>query len=623
MSLLLDALKQAADKKQQPNKKVKKTAKESEAEKALSTNELKLELEEIQDDLAHDSDETVNDKTIVDSSEDKKESEDHTPLEMDQFDPDEISLEKIEEPDDKENNLTEQSSQEQSVTSAAEETPATNIQQNGTPNEKIVPEDRDSADNSKQTQSKKEEQPLSDETAVTKEKPLAKEEPSAQEKPSETEKTAANEKPQAIKEPLENKKQAEKQQTNEANSGKTRNIAPENARIIAGPEKKKKSGSKILVIGLLGLGVLIAGSFLGYLYYIDQDSQISTNIANLSRPPTTLIKPIDDLSAASNNMESNIQADAKAISADQPVQGSITKIETIATDSTTNTEVTQNEVATPLDSESQEPESTAPEQQGGRPQSKIASTVSKKDEAVIAAEELPPTLDSVVNSHPFIAATPMEKGPVVIEPAITIKKNSMQAVAADNINAGYSLFTQGNYQQAKLKYLKANKVAPDSIDSLLGLGAIAIIEEDKQTAKSYYQRALSLNPQNTTALNALSAIDKSLQSDETQIKQTIAQDPNNPSAYFNLGNYYLEREKWNLALRAFNQANKLAPGSPDIVYNIAISLDNLDNIKPAINTYKKAVQLSTATTASFNTNAVIDYIKQLEIQLKTSESNGN
>lgn len=397
---------------------------------------------------------------------------------------------------------------------------------------------------------------------------------------------------------------------------KSRVMAPENAKIILNPDKKPKRAGTFMVIGLLAFAVLAAGGFLGYLYYLEQDEQISSNIADLSRHPTAKIKPIDDLSNISDEITEVDKQESTSETANQTLQGSIAATQvSIATaqdsiaaigvqsDDKVGTQQTTELSAKPIDTVKTEPK---------KPLIQTQPNTQKSDE--ISAEELPPTLSSVINSHPFIEHTPLEQLPVVIEQPISITKNNNEALASKNINLGYKYFETGNYQLAKQYYQKAIELAPNDTDTFLGLAAIALIENDTDTAIKFYTQALQLDPQNTTATSAISSIYNKRQNDESTIKRNIAANPQNPWAYFNLGNYHMDMQNWSKALQAFSKANSIAPQTPDILFNIAISLDNLDRVTKAIDAYNMAISAARLKPANFDAVTVQNYVDSLSLQ---------
>ncbi len=377
---------------------------------------------------------------------------------------------------------------------------------------------------------------------------------------------------------------------------KSRVLAPENAKIILNPDKKPKRPGTVIAICFLIFAVLAAGGFLGYLYYLEQDNKISTNIANLSRSPTAQIKPIGDLSNVSDQISQVNQQAQTPEAANQTLKGNIA-----AADG--SNDISEIQQATIEQAEQKQVSTTATAQNN--------KALSNKE---ISAEELPPTLSSVVNSHPFIEHKPLKQLPVAMEKPISIKKNNNEALASKNISLGYKQFENGNYQLAKKYYQKALKLAPNDTDIFLGLAAIALIENDTDTAAQLYTKALQIDPNNNTAISAISTLQKQDRSDESTIKENIQANPNNPWAYFNLGNHHMEEQNWTKALHAFSKANTIAPQTPDILFNIAISLDNLDRIPQAVEAYNMAIYAAKTKPANFDVTAAQKYVDSLNLQ---------
>ncbi len=395
---------------------------------------------------------------------------------------------------------------------------------------------------------------------------------------------------------------------------KSRVLAPENAKIILNPDKKPKRSGTVIAICFLIFAVLAAGGFLGYLYYLEQDNKISTNIANLSRSPTAQIKPIGDLSNVSDQISQVNQQSQTPEAANQTLKGNI------ATADGSN-DISEIQQATKKQAEQaaqKQVSTTATAQNNQAINNEDLSNQALNNGALsnqeISAEELPPTLSSVVNSHPFIEHKPLKQLPVAMEKPISIKKNNNEALASKNISLGYKQFENGNYQLAKKYYQKALKLAPNDTDIFLGLAAIALIENDTDTAAQLYTKALQIDPNNNTAISAVSTLQKQDRSDESTIKENIQANPNNPWAYFNLGNHHMEEQNWTKALHAFSKANTIAPQTPDILFNIAISLDNLDRIPQAVEAYNMAIYAAKTKPANFDVTAAQKYVDSLNLQ---------
>ncbi len=379
---------------------------------------------------------------------------------------------------------------------------------------------------------------------------------------------------------------------------KSRVRAPENAKIILNPDKKPKRTGAIIAIGFLIIAVLAAGGFLGYLYYLEQDNEISSNIANLSRHPTAKIKPIADLSTVSDQISEVNMPPKDSEAANQTLKGNIAK-----------TTADSNDIAKIQQAAT---EQITQQTKSVKKQTPSSTTIQNNNE--ISAEELPPTLSSVINSHPFIEHKPLKQLPVAMEQPISIKKNNNEALASKNINLGYKQFEKGNYQLAKKHYQKALNLAPNDTDIFLGLAAIALIENDTDSATELYTKALQIDPKNNTAISAISTLYEKSKSDESTIKKNIEANPNNPWAYFNLGNHHMEEQNWTKALHAFSKANAIAPQTPDILFNIAISLDNLDRVQQAIEAYTMAISAAKYKPANFDPTSVQKYVDSINLQ---------
>lgn len=588
MSLLLDALKQAANSKTQTGK-----APGKKASKSLSDSDAKTEKDDVSTTINSDID-TIEQQTKTNAS-------DEITLELEEITEEHLQDSRldtntIEKPIDSTKELQKDSPKVPELEESYEEEPIT-IEMDRFDPDSLDDESDEHMDETVYVSSKAGSEPETQEENID---PKAEHAATNIDKSSETikrPKTSSSEK----EEPPNKADKLEK---------KNRIRAPENAKIILNPDKKPKRSGTFIVIGLLAIAVLAAGSFLGYLYYLEQDDQISSNIANLSRHPTAKIKPIDDLSTVSDEMaEVNKQAPISE-TANQTLQGSIAATAVQSDDKVGTRQTTISEpAATP--ELSAKPIGTVKTEQE-KPLIQTQPKTQKSYET--SAEELPPTLSSVINSHPFIEHTPLEQLPVAMEQPISIKKNNNEALASKNINLGYKQFEKGNYQLAKKYYQKALKLAPNDTDTFLGLAAIALIENDTNTAISLYTEVLQLDPQNTTAISAISTLYEKSKSDESTIKKNIEANPNNPWAYFNLGNHHMEEQNWTKALQAFSKANAIAPQTPDILFNIAISLDNLDRVQQAIEAYTMAISAAKNKPANFDAATVQKYVDSISLQ---------
>lgn len=76
---------------------------------------------------------------------------------------------------------------------------------------------------------------------------------------------------------------------------------------------------------------------------------------------------------------------------------------------------------------------------------------------------------------------------------------------------------------------------------------------------------------------------------ESHLRSMIAEFPGDAALHFRLGNLLAAQRRWPEARFAYAQANRLAPGHPDIHHNLAIALDHLEQYGEASQHYRAAL----------------------------------
>ncbi len=189
---------------------------------------------------------------------------------------------------------------------------------------------------------------------------------------------------------------------------------------------------------------------------------------------------------------------------------------------------------------------------------------------------------------------------------ISISKSKAPKQENVMVSQAFKAYEGGHYDAAKSIYQDVIKTEPDNRDAHLGLAAIAINEEDRESAYYHYIRLLELNPADTLALNALIGLSNSTDpvADESAIKVLIQQEGDLPYLYFSLGNLYAKQLRWADAQQAFFDAYRLDTINPDYVLNLAISLDQIGQYDTALDFYKTAIDLSQNSYARFDFTSV-------------------
>jgi len=227
---------------------------------------------------------------------------------------------------------------------------------------------------------------------------------------------------------------------------------------------------------------------------------------------------------------------------------------------------------------------------------------SDEDEPVTAARSV----------APFRKAPP--RAPVLPEAEAAIRVTSATQGVDPGVAEGYRLLQAGNLSAARTAYAGALRTDPRNADALHGIAAISLREGKTETAAAIYQQILEANPADAAAQAGLMGLNG--QGDpvtgESRMKSLLAAQGDLPVVNFALGNLYARQQRWNDAQQAYFKAVTADAGNPDYLYNLAVSLDQIQQPKVAAQYYGQALTAADSRPAAFDRAQASRRLRELQ-----------
>ena len=197
---------------------------------------------------------------------------------------------------------------------------------------------------------------------------------------------------------------------------------------------------------------------------------------------------------------------------------------------------------------------------------------------------------------------------------LSIQKTNKTDPVEEKLDAAWLAYDAGNYADARRYYEEVLTREKNNRDALLGLGAIAIRENDNAKASEYYLALLEQDPRDPIATAALSSLhydDTALELHEKHLLSILEKSPDAAPLIFALGNVYAQQEKWKAAQQAYFDAWQQDSGNANYLFNLAVSMDQLGKHEQASEFYKRSLQQSRNDQTSFSREAVTKRINEL------------
>lgn len=221
-----------------------------------------------------------------------------------------------------------------------------------------------------------------------------------------------------------------------------------------------------------------------------------------------------------------------------------------------------------------------------------------KEKVAVAQEERPQPQRKAqaVKSQQLEFGAP---APTKEEAGVKITRNNLATGVNPNLLTAYQAFNAGDDTTAQRYYRQVLQGDVRNVDALLGMAAIALRQERKADATGWYGKVLEIEPRNSIAQAAMISVlgQADPVGSESRIKNLLAQQPDAAHLHEALGNLYAEQNQWPAAQQAYFQAYHFDSHNAQYAFNLAVSLDQLGKSVPALEYYKRALELSTKSGA--------------------------
>ena len=163
--------------------------------------------------------------------------------------------------------------------------------------------------------------------------------------------------------------------------------------------------------------------------------------------------------------------------------------------------------------------------------------------------------------------------------------------AYEHVADAYDDYRAGNFVDAEGHYREALRIEPNHRSALLGLAGVYQQTGRRTDAIRAYERVLDIEPGHTVAASAILSL-RSAEAgwdSESELKHLIQRFPDADHLHYSLGAVYVGDKRWSEARRAFEAARTLVPLNPAYNYNLAVSCEQLGDLRCARAHYRSAL----------------------------------
>jgi Tfp pilus assembly protein PilF len=220
---------------------------------------------------------------------------------------------------------------------------------------------------------------------------------------------------------------------------------------------------------------------------------------------------------------------------------------------------------------------------------------------------------SLASRAPKKASTAARERPARAETAVHLTRASPPQTNAV-LEHAYEALQSGRDEEAQRHYEQVLQTDAKNTDAWLGLATLAARQGQTGAAHTYYLRALEADPGDSTARAGALNTDTNRPPDDAEnlLKTALARQPASPPLLVALGNLYTRQQRWNEAQQVYFDAYTGEPDNPDIIFNLAVSLDHLRQSKLAAQYYQRALKAGDTRTVAFDRESVKTRLLELQ-----------
>lgn len=392
-------------------------------------------------------------------------------------------------------------------------------------------------------------------------------------------------------------KKVDKKATHKAKTSSPRKSASG----IALPVRPVVRKAAVLVAGV---GLLSGVAFYGWLAWQTHEQQFVQDMASVQDP--TLSEQVNEElarhDAASSSEPDAIVADATASSV-IPADGSAAMANTDAV----QVQPLEEGLPVPILADKIDKElpvsRRAAVSQGDEARKPAPPSVSR---AVVArADATEKVASAPVVSRPArpaqVASPRASTVPIVTEPAHEQSGVYRSLAVSDLLDQAYRAWQSGEVATAERHYRQILEGQPAHRQALLGMLAVAQIQQNTAQMSALMDRLLQLYPRDADVQTAMLSL-QGMRRDgwESELKQMVARHPQNPQVHFLLGAFFASEKRWSEAQSAFFSAVSVDPQQPEYLANLAIALDQLGKGGLAATYYQQALDATRLRPSHLN-----------------------